>query len=254
VLWQVWERVVRRPWTVIMPPGIRLQLTPHDPVTSGVLYCRLPDWPEMPFVRDYLRDGDLMVDVGANVGLYSLLAASVDGVQVVAFEPNDLARERAAANAAANGLAGRIDLRPLAVGRAAGAGRVTTGLGPENRLLGGAETTVLPEGAQAVQVVTLDECVAGPVALLKVDVEGGEADVLDGAHRVLSTARPVLILEANDLPALTARLVDLGYQWVRYDPHRRLLTPGAPPAPRQNGIAVADVDAVAARVARPSTA
>ena len=57
--------------------------------------CGLPDWPEMPFVTDFLGADDAMVDVGANVGLYSLLAASVEGVTVVAFEPDATSRQRA---------------------------------------------------------------------------------------------------------------------------------------------------------------
>ena len=136
VAWQAWERTVRRPWTVTMPPGLALELAPHDPVTSGVLYCGLPDWPEMCFVRDYLRTGDVVVDVGANVGLYSLLAASVEGVHVLAFEPDDDARRTAEANVARNGLGGRIEIRPQAAGAAAGTSSFSVGLGPENRVLG----------------------------------------------------------------------------------------------------------------------
>jgi len=131
--WQAWERVVRRPWTITMPPGLRIELAPHDPVTSGVLYCGLPDWPEMPFVLDYLQAGDVMVDVGANVGLYSLLAASVDGVRAIAFEPDPGARRLAEANVERNRLTDRVELRADAVGTVAGEAEFTEGLGQIGR-------------------------------------------------------------------------------------------------------------------------
>jgi FkbM family methyltransferase len=242
--WQVWERTVRRPWTVTMPPGLALELAPHDPVTSGVLYCGLPDWPEMCFVRDYLRAGDTVVDVGANVGLYSLLAASVEGVQVVAFEPDDDARQRADGNVARNGLGDRIQLRPQAAGAAAGTSAFSVGLGPENHVVANGQ------GPRTVDVVALDDVVPGPVALLKVDVEGHEAAVLDGAAGLLRRHHPVVVVEANDPGALTERLAPLGYRWVDYDPVSRRAIPSAgPPAARANGIAAADFAALDERLA-----
>lgn len=246
VVWQAWERVVGRSWTVTMPPGLALELAPHDPVTSGVLYCGLPDWPEMSFVRDYLRAGDVMVDVGANVGLYSLLAASVDGVHVLAFEPDDGARRTAGANATRNGLGGRIDIRPQAAGATAGTTSFTVGLGPENRVLGHSSDGL---SHRPVEVVALDDVVPGPVALVKVDVEGQEPAVLDGAAGLLRRERPVLILEANDPEALMARISPLGYQWVTYDPVTRRAVPASPPVRATNGIAAADLTALQERLA-----
>jgi FkbM family methyltransferase len=239
-----------------MPPGLSVELRPHDPVTSGVLYCGLPDWAEMRFVLDYLRPGDKVVDVGANVGLYSLLAATVDGVEVTAFEPDPGARELATTNVARNGFANRIELRAEAVGAADGRADFTVGLGPMNRLVGEAgaasgDPTV--DRLRTVEVVTLDDGVVGSVALLKVDVEGQELAVLSGARRLLTEHRPALILEANDPFALTSFLEPLGYSWVDYEPDQRRLTAApSPPAPRANGIAVVDIDAAAARVGGPA--
>ncbi|MGH9225048.1 MAG: FkbM family methyltransferase [Acidimicrobiales bacterium] len=241
--WQAWERTVRRPWNVELRPGLSVALHPHDPVASGVLYCGLPDWPEMPFVLDYLRPGDVMVDVGANVGLYTLLAASVGGVNVIAFEPNAGARARAAANVARNGLAHQVDLRAEAVADVAGPADFTTGWGPMNRLIDGGS-----DAAEQVEVVTLDGAVPAPITLVKVDVEGEELAVLRGADRLLRTSRPALILEANDPEGLTAHLRGLGYSWVTYDPGTRRLNPAAPPPAGVNGIAVADPEDAGRRV------
>jgi FkbM family methyltransferase len=173
-------------------------------------------------------------------------------VRAVAFEPDDGARRQAAANVARNGLSGQVEIRRQAVGSAVGEGALTAGLGPLNHLV--ARTGTLPSAPatalRRVEVVALDGAVEGPVALIKVDVEGAEAAVLDGGERLLATYRPALILEANDPQALTARLEPLGYQWVRYDPRLRRLVPGAAPSPGDNGIAVADLGAAGERLAK----
>lgn len=249
--WQIWERAVRRPWMVTMPPDIHLKLAPHDPVTSAVLYCGVPDWAEMRFVRDYLRDGDVMVDVGANVGLYALLGARTGDIRVIAFEPNDIARARAVENAARNGLSQRVQFRPQAVGGVPGRSSFTAAQGPLNHLVKSPVTEAQP--VHPVDVVTLDDVVDGPVALIKVDVEGDELGVLRGAEGLLRTFGPALVVEANDPPALTAWLEAFGYQWVSYAPEGRRV--GAVPSPGvgENGIAVTDLAATTARLDRSST-
>lgn len=248
VAWQVWERTVRRPWTVTMPPGVALHLAPHDPVTSGVLYCGLPDWPEMRLVLDYLRAGDVMLDVGANVGLYSLLSASIDGVRAIAFEPDDGARRTAERNVARNGLGTRVEIRAEAVGPAAGTSDFSLGLGPENRLLSNGSSHRGLAEVRTVELVALDDVVLGPVALVKIDVEGEELGVLGGAEGLLRRERPVLIVEANDPEALTEHLGVLGYHWVTYDPALRRAAHAEPPAKGANGIAVADLHALRGRL------
>jgi len=226
-----------------------LELAPHDPVTSGVLYCGLPDWQEMHFVLDYLRAGDVMVDVGANVGLYSLLAASTDGVRVIAFEPDDGARRTAEGNVARNGLGATVEIRSEAVGSKAGQSRFSVGLGPENRLVRDDRSHPEPTQLRTVDLVALDDVVEPPIALLKIDVEGEEPAVLAGAELLLQRDHPVVIVEANAPRELTERLGSLGYRWVEYDPSsRRVRELPTPPEIRTNGIAVADLAAVLRRL------
>ncbi|HEU4868343.1 MAG TPA: hypothetical protein VFV09_11510, partial [Actinomycetota bacterium] len=86
--WQAWERTVRRPVTVKLTGGIKVRCHPHSPIASAVIYYGLADPAEMRFVLGYLQPGDTFVDVGANVGVYSLLAASVPDVRVLALEPS----------------------------------------------------------------------------------------------------------------------------------------------------------------------
>jgi len=71
------------PWV----DGLRVRLLASSQQSQACLYYGLSDWPSMQFLRSYLRPGDLCADIGANVGLYSLLMARQAGAASVhAFE------------------------------------------------------------------------------------------------------------------------------------------------------------------------
>src|ERR1700704_6056429 len=74
--WQAWRFIVRRPITVRVWPGVRARVYPDWPYSWTAIYLRLAEYDDMMFALRYLRPGDSFVDVGANVGFYSLLASS----------------------------------------------------------------------------------------------------------------------------------------------------------------------------------
>jgi FkbM family methyltransferase len=225
VLWQVWQRVVRRPWTVQLRDGARLACYPHNSATSAVVYCGLPDWPEMNFLLDHLRPGGLFVDVGANTGTYAVLAASVNDVRVIALEPSAEAWARLRRNVDMNGFHSVAAVHAAA---AAQAGKVTLTRGQDtiNRVV-----SAEYEGeTEDVEAVTVDEVIARfgdgrPLSLMKVDVEGGDGAVLEGASAVLARDKPALILENNRPEELAGLLAPLGYAFFTYEPATRSLVP-----------------------------
>lgn len=131
-----------------------------------------------------IHPGDLVIDAGANIGYMSVLAATA-GAQVIAFEPNPELQPILRENLGARG-----EVRPVALG----SHRHTAALIPpdpadHNNGLGrlGAATDA---GAVPVQVETLDAELAGrAVAILKIDVEGAEQAVLEGAANALHDRR-----------------------------------------------------------------
>jgi len=176
----------------------------------------------MNFVRDFLRPGDLFVDVGANVGTYSLLAAATPDLQVIAIEPSTIAYRRLVENIDINALGGRVSVLQAALGAEAGEALISVGHDAINHVLGLSET----EEHEVVPMERLDDLVARSgrdVTLVKVDVEGLEKQVLQGASQLLASTSPVLIVEANDPEALRDLLAPLGYQPCSYDPARRHL-------------------------------
>jgi FkbM family methyltransferase len=174
-----------------------------------------------------LKPGDLFVDVGANVGYFSLLAAS-RAARVIAFEPNPRCHAALVENARLNGF-DRIDARPI--GLAEAAGQAILGVAQEAN--SGAGTLRESPGQQVpIALDTLDaQLGAERPALIKIDVEGAELRVIEGAQATLRRSdAPPVILEVSEwglmrLGASKDRLfqamADLGYQAEIVSPVRR---------------------------------
>ena len=247
--WQAWERLTGLPWTIRLTRDIRIRCYPHSAAASLVVYCRLPEWQEMRFVLDFLRSGDAFVDIGANVGVYSLLACSIRGVKVYAFEPSSLSYTRAVENIRLNGLEDRVRVEKKAVGSATGKGTLTVGLDCVNCLVPAGTNHPVEE----VDIITLDsyfdESARDRVGLVKIDVEGAEHDVLSGARALLASRGPALIVEFNEPQAIQSILEPLGYQLYEYEPEQRSLVSADARLPTANNlIAVKDKRAVEARL------
>jgi FkbM family methyltransferase len=198
------------------------------------IYSEYFEWAELQFLNAFLRSGDLFVDIGANTGLYTLIAAHRvgDGGCVYAFEPCSTTHQRLLANVQLNRLT-NVNCHQLALSDREGMTEMNVsmnGFDAQNSL---SQPTV--EGtfaAETVSCTTWDSFVeehnlAGRVAMMKIDVEGWESRVLHGAHKVLSRAdAPVLQVEFFDQASQSAGssceelyylLEELGYQMYVYD-------------------------------------
>ena len=74
--WQLYKRITKQAVDIQLTPGVKIRCYPNGYAASAVLYCGLYDYDEMNFLLRYLRPEDSFLDIGANVGVYSLLAAS----------------------------------------------------------------------------------------------------------------------------------------------------------------------------------
>ncbi len=206
-----------------------LSITP-EVVQNGYYELR-----EELFLRRYLRGGDYFLDVGANVGVFALLAASLVGPfgRVFAFEPNPRPAELMAKSATMNWVHDRLTVRRVAVGRRAGtaqlrfspvrAGDATIGANDSGCF---AQTTEFVGNIEAmtVPVVSLDEefPVDIPLKMLKIDAEGSETQVLAGArrlfaHRCIQYAMLEVVQEVagdswEELLVAIESVCELGYQ------------------------------------------
>jgi FkbM family methyltransferase len=170
-------------------------------------------------LRETLRAGAVFYDVGAHIGVVSLLAAALVGRdgRVFAFEPDPDNFTRLDRTIERNGVA-QVTLVPAAVWSASGV--VTFQRAPA--LSSGNRGAVATAGAEGdgvrieVKAVCLDEFAGDHPApdVVKIDVEGGEIDVLHGATRLLRAVRPVVLCEIHgpaELRGFHEVLGPLGY-------------------------------------------
>jgi FkbM family methyltransferase len=196
-LWQAYKRLTGGFWDVQLTPNRVLRCHPHNTSASCVLYAGLFDYPEMHFLLRYLRPADNFLDVGANVGVYTVLASSVvtNGV-IHAIEPSTQARCRLEENIRINRLT-NVQVHPVAASNAPGTGWLTSNKDAMNHL-------VMPRNLQdEEQVVSArldDEVGCTAFALGKMDIEGAELQALRGAESMLASKNPpVWLLEIGDL-------------------------------------------------------
>jgi FkbM family methyltransferase len=159
--------------------------------------------------REIYLPGTTIIDVGANIGNHTLFFAGVMGASVHAFEPHGPSFDLLQLAVAINRLQSNVQLCPAAIGAQDGFAIMTDGP-TTNRGM-----TACIAGDGEIPMVRLDSIAFGqPVGLIKIDVEGSEVAVLQGAIRLLQTWRPDLMIEAA-APAAFASvarfLLDLGY-------------------------------------------
>lgn len=153
-------------------------------------------------IQEVLKRGEGFIDVGANIGLMSLIGAKTLGERgrVYAFEPHpktlEILRENISLNAFNN-----IEVFDNAVGSEKGVAQIYDQWVASR----GSATMVKPENETEhyeVQVVRLDECFGrhnSPISLIKIDIEGFELDALKGAKNTILDHEPVLIIECSEL-------------------------------------------------------
>jgi len=149
------------------------------------------DAPVADFIRGRIRPGALCVDVGANVGVYVLQFCHWSGAsgRVVAFEPNPRAREVLSKHVELNGLRGRVEVVPAAVG-ARGGSAVLFASGADGMSRLGAPNELIADRVEelTVEVVALDDFCASrglEPDWLFVDIEGFEIAALEGARELI---------------------------------------------------------------------
>lgn len=186
-----------------------------------------------------VQPGMVVVDVGAFIGQYSLLAARKVGVsgKVFAFEPDPRNFAYLVRNVERNRLADRIKIAPQAVTDRTG--ETTLYLDPE---VGSGSSVVFKRrravATQIVEAVTLDECLGQAITpdIIKLDIEGGEVRALDGMAETVRRAKPELAMFVECFPkalrsagtgvhSLVQRLERFGFGVYVIDEGRRRLFP-----------------------------
>lgn len=177
---------------------------------------------EVAMFRQLLSPGDVVVDAGANFGAHTVPMAQLVGFQgmVYAFEPQRLVYQGLTANIALNSLPNVITMH-AGLGAAPASVHVPI-LDPTHRQSFGGVSITGQAAGELVAVLTIDSLALAQCRLIKVDVEGMECEVLQGARETIARLKPVLYVE-NDRPEHSSRLIaqiqGMGYRlWWHFPP------------------------------------
>lgn len=201
----------------------------HRTAGSRVVYANPPDYPEMLIWARTLEPGGLFVDIGANIGIYTIWAGEL-GTRVLAVEPAADTFALLRENVLLNGYP--VELIQAAAGADRGTAKFTSGRDCVNQLD--------PTGDVEVELMTVDDLLRGrAVSGMKIDVEGYEIDVLRGSVEALSSGRIRLIqIEWNrssevavgsDRRPIADLLARFDYRLHRPDSEGRLVAAGRYP-------------------------
>lgn len=199
------ERKLQSPILFPWYDGAKLNLHVGNDVSYPTFIGGCIEPNEFAFIDSFLKPGMVFVDIGANEGFFSVFASRRVGAmgKLIAFEPSSREVERLRANLSLNNIS-NVRVETCALANASGTAELRIcEYGHEGQnTLGNFAYNVQQSGTQVVQLCSLDEYLdSHPVDRLdfiKMDVEGAEQKVLEGARRTLAKFKPVVLLELND--------------------------------------------------------
>lgn len=200
--WQIGCRLVPGAVVYLWVNGARVILRPGETGLTQNLYCGLHEFSDMAYVLHVMSEEDLFVDIGANVGSYTILACAAKGAKGFCFEPVPATWQRLMDNIRLNDLSGRVKAFNVGLSDREGDLVFTSTENCTNHVVADGEKSA---DVVTVPVRTLDEMLESESpSLLKIDVEGFETPVISGAHTVLSN------------PSLHSVIMELNGSGARY--------------------------------------
>jgi FkbM family methyltransferase len=244
IRWQLESRLLAEvtvPWI----EGTRLLVRRGMTGATGNIYCGLHEFEDMAFLLHFLRPGDVFLDIGANIGSYTILASGVKGARTFAFEPDPVTFVALWRNVTLNGLGSIVTVRECALGPGQGRIKFTRDLDTENRV-----ATAEDSASRLVALDSVDHALEGVVpTLIKLDVEGFESEILSCAEATLGAPGLKAILTEDRSPGVSKVLQSAGFVEQSYDPFERKLVSGRRHSPGGNALFVRDLRFVRERLA-----
>jgi FkbM family methyltransferase len=245
--WQFAVRVIRCP--IVVPFVDDAVLVVERSMTGATknVYCGLHEFNDMGFVLHVLRPDDTFLDIGANVGSYTILASQVVGARSISIEPAPDAFRFLQRNLRCNAVTDRVELLNCGVGPHTGALRFSVDLDTMNHVVDDNYSGV----SSMVPIRSLDDVLKGrPSHVWKVDVEGFEKEVLEGGSDSLRNPALIAVLLEGDNSSIRQKMHESGFVLKGYNPNtRRLIEFNDPFAirGRSNNLWVRDVAEVQRR-------
>jgi len=232
ISWQLVSRIIPGPIALPFVNGTYLLTIRGMHASTGNWYCGLHEYEDMGFVLHILQPGDLFIDVGANIGSYSILAGACEGVKVIAFEPIPQAFSWLQKNIKINVLENQIKAMNIGLAEKKGNINFSSNLDTCNHVISQEEnnTSMIKIDVCQLDEILHDQC----PTVIKIDVEGYESQVLNGAKRILNSSTLIaVIIELNgsgkrygiDDNEIHELLLSKNFEAFKYDPLSRKLVP-----------------------------
>ncbi len=227
--WQINTKL--NPYPVIYPFAAKSRLFMKKGLTgaTGNLYCGLHEFNDMMFLLHYLREADLFIDIGANVGSYTVLGASEVGAKTVCIEPIPKTFQILKENLELNKITSIVTALNIGLGSRKDQLRFTQSFDTINHVASAEEKDSI-----TVDVERFDEIFDLTTnTLIKIDVEGFETEVLEGMSKSITNQNlQAIIIELNgsgkrygyDESKIHAKLLSNGFAAYTYSPFERTLT------------------------------
>lgn len=176
---------------------------------------------EWKLLEQLIKPGMIVVEVGANIGAHTVAMAQACRPGVLyAFEPQRRVFQVLCANLALNDV-DNVVARPEACGAEAGTASIPPLDYASNSNFGGVSLRAAGQPGETVRVIRLDDLGLTRCGLIKIDVEGFELQVLNGAAETIARCRPVLYVEndrAEHQRALIRRIHEMDYRMFWHTP------------------------------------
>lgn len=195
MLFNLSQSIVVKPKIFNWIGGLKFYAEKGDAGLVGNIYYKLMDYEDSMFLMDHLKKEDLFVDIGANLGHYTMLASGICKAKTIAIEPIESTIEKLKRNVSLNSLKDKVTILGYGVGDKSEILNFTTDKTVMN-------SVSLEENNNTIkiEVRTLDELLKGEnPTFIKIDVEGYEYKVLKGANEVLGKpSLKYLLVEFNN--------------------------------------------------------
>jgi FkbM family methyltransferase len=225
--WQLNTRL--NPYPIIYPYTEKTKLLIWKGMTgaTGNIYCGLIEFEDMGFLLHFLRPEDTFIDIGANVGAYTILASGEIGARTITIEPVPSTFQVLCDNILLNRLEDKVEALNIGLGKEKGIIKFTSSLDTINHV-----ATEEDIDSIEVELDTLDNIVHTIPSLIKMDVEGFETEVVNGAAKTLQNRQlKAIIIELNgsgnrygyDENLIHQKLLSLAFLPYHYNPFTREL-------------------------------
>jgi FkbM family methyltransferase len=180
--------------------GVTLVLDKADNSVSQDVIDQRGYEPEVTRILELLlTPGTTFVDIGANVGYHTMLGSRLVGPtgRVVAIEPFS-ENCRAILMSAAQNECTNVLLFPVALDDHQGWSHLAKNIGSNTSLISDGIDQIARGYGTIVPTFRLDQLIAGPIDVIKIDVEGSEARAIEGAKPLIEACRPFIVTEVSD--------------------------------------------------------